>query len=245
MPQQSLNLFKIFRFPVGFVVLLWVFHIYKITYLKGYPSLGIYPRELFGLQGILTSPLSHGDFQHLISNSLPLLMTMTVIFWFYKRVAITSFLMIYILTGAAVWCFARPVFHIGASGIVYGLISFIFWTGIFRRNNKSIILSLVIVVMYSGYFYGIVPNQDGISWESHLFGAIVGVNVAFILKDLVEPTAERVDPWINESDDVAYYFSRDQFEYTKAQRIAMREEERREAQRLAYLRSINTADDID
>lgn len=223
MTKQPLNLGKIFRFPIGFVVLLWLFHFYKITYLQGYPSLGIYPREVFGLQGILTSPLSHGDFQHLISNSLPLLMTMTILFWFYKRVAVSSFLLIYILSGAAVWCFARPVFHIGASGIVYGLISFIFWTGIFRRNNKSIILSLVIVVMYSGYFYGIVPNQDGISWESHLFGALIGVFVAFILKDLVEPTDVKENPWLYESDDVEYYLNRDQFAYTKQQRRIMEE----------------------
>lgn len=225
MAQQPLNLVKIIRFPIGFVVLLWLFHFYKITFLDGYPSLGIYPREVFGLQGILTSPLSHGDFQHLISNSLPLLMTMTVIFWFYKRVAVSSFFLIYILTGAAVWCFARPVYHIGASGIVYGLISFIFWTGIFRRNNKSIILSLVIVVMYSGYFYGIVPNQDGISWESHLFGAVVGVFVAFVLKDLVEPSAEKENPWQHESTEVYHYLSRDQFEYTKAERKEIRERE--------------------
>jgi len=193
MAQQPLNLVKIFRFPVGFVVLLWLFHFYKITFLEGYPSLGIYPREVFGLQGILTSPLSHGDFQHLISNSLPLLMTMT-------------------------------------------------WTGIFRRNNKSIILSLVIVVMYSGYFYGIVPNQDGISWESHLFGAVVGVFVAFILKDLVEPSTERRDPWINESDEVTHYLRRDQFDYTKAQRLEM---QRREAERLEYLRQLRISQEGD
>jgi len=223
MAQQPLNLVKIFRFPVGFVILLWFFHFYKITFLYGYPSLGIYPREVFGLQGILTSPLSHGDFQHLISNSLPLLMTMTIIFWFYKRVAVSSFFLIYLLSGAAVWCFARPVFHIGASGIVYGLVSFIFWTGIFRRNNKSIILSLVIVVMYSGYFYGIVPNQDGISWESHLFGAIVGVFVAFILKDLVEPSVVKENPWQYESEDVIHYLSRDQFDFTKEERRILEE----------------------
>ena len=150
--------------------------------------------------------------------------------------------MIYILSGAAVWCFARPVYHIGASGIVYGLISFIFWTGIFRRNNKSIILSLVIVVMYSGYFYGIVPNQDGISWESHLFGAVVGVFVAFILKDLVEPSTERRDPWINESDEVTHYLRRDQFDYTKAQRLEM---QRREAERLEYLRQLRISQEGD
>lgn len=212
-------------FPIAFVVILWIFHFYKLAFLSGYPSLGIYPRETFGLQGILTSPLSHGDFQHLISNSVPLFVTTFIIFYFYRRVAFASFALIYIMTGVAVWLFARPVYHIGASGVVYGLISFIMWSGIFRRNLKSIALSLVIVTMYSGYFYGIVPNEDGISWESHLFGAVAGVIVAFLFKGLIEKDEINISPWEGDDESVKYLFPRDVFVYTKTQRSQQEESE--------------------
>lgn len=215
---KSRSLSSIVAFPLVFVAILWIAHFYKITVPAGSGSLGIYPREWFGLKGILTAPLSHGDFHHLISNSVPLLVTLTMIFWFYRRVAVFSFFMIYILTGVAVWLFGRSVFHIGASGVVYGLVSFILWTGIFRRNLKSIILSLVIVIMYSGYFYGILPNQPGISWESHLFGAIVGVYVAFLFKNLIEKDEIGRDPWEGESDETNFFLKRDQFQLTKDER---------------------------
>ncbi len=215
--------FRALYFPLFFVVILWIIHIYKITFLDGYPSLGIYPRETFGLQGILTAPLSHGDFEHLISNSAPLLVSLTMIFLFYRRVAYLSFVLIYLLTGAAVWLFAREVFHIGASGVVYGLISFIFWSGIFRRNIKSIVLSLIIVVMYSGILIGVVPNQDGISWESHLFGAIVGMFVAYLLRKLIERDEQpKRDPWIDDDDRENFYLDRDTFEFTKEERNRFR-----------------------
>ncbi len=222
MAKSAKSFFRALYFPVSFVVVLWIMHIYKITFLDGYPSLGIYPRETFGLQGILTAPLSHGDFEHLISNSVPLLGSLFIIFLFYKRVAFLSFFLIYLLTGAAVWLFGREVFHIGASGVVYGLISFIFWSGVFRRNIKSIILSLVVVILYSGLLYGVLPTEDGISWESHLFGAIVGMFVAYLLRKLIEQDEVTRDPWIDEDDRENYYLGRDAFDFTKAEREQIR-----------------------
>lgn len=222
MANSSKSFFRALYFPVSFVVVLWIMHIYKITFLEGYPSLGIYPREMFGLQGILTAPLSHGDFEHLISNSVPLLGSLFIIFLFYRRVAFLSFFLIYILTGAAVWLFGREVFHIGASGVVYGLISFIFWSGVFRRNIKSIILSLVVVILYSGLLYGVLPTEEGISWESHLFGAIVGMFVAYLLRKLIEKDEVHSDPWIDEDDRENYYLGRDTFDFTKEEREQIR-----------------------
>ncbi len=215
---KSRSIGSIIGFPLLFVSILWIAHFYKIAVPQGPGSLGIYPRELFGLKGIITAPMSHGDFHHLISNSLPLLVTMTIISWFYRRVATYSFVLIYVLTGAAVWLFGRSVFHIGASGLVYGLVSFIFWSGVFRRNLKSIVLSLVIVVMYSGYLHGILPNQEGISWESHLFGAIVGIYIAYVLKGMVESDEITRDPWADESNEKNFFLKRDQFDLTKEER---------------------------
>jgi membrane associated rhomboid family serine protease len=138
---------------------------------------------------------------------------MAIIFIFYKRVAVKSFILIYLLTGLAVWLFARSVFHIGASGVVYGLVSFVFWTGVFRRNLKSIVLSLIILVMYSGYFLGIVPGQEGISWESHLYGGVVGILIAYLFKDRVEAD-EIPETYIDEPEADDYFLRRDIFEKT-------------------------------
>ncbi len=129
-----------------------------------------------------------------------------------------SFVFIYLLTGFSVWLFGRSVYHIGASGVVYGLVSFIFWSGIFRRNIKSIVLALIVTILYSGYLQGIVPFQEGISWESHLLGGIVGIIVAFLFKGIIEQDEEQPDPWANESTDQEYYLARDTFEMTKEER---------------------------
>lgn len=197
---------------------MWIIHIFK--FLPSY-KYGLKPREQDGLIGILSSPFIHSDYQHLISNSVPFLILMTIIGFFYRKVAFPSFFIIYLLTGAAVWLFARDAFHIGASGVVYGLVSFVFWTGIFRRNIKSIVLALVVTVLYSGYLGGITPNQDGISWESHLFGGIVGIFAAFLLKNIREKDESEVQEPMEEAPE-KYYLPRDTFDMTRAEREAQR-----------------------
>src|SRR5690606_20893347 len=104
------------------------------------------------------------------NNSVPFLVGATIISFFYRRIAFGAILLIWLLTGALVWVFAKPAYHIGASGVVYGMISFIFWAGLFNRDRQSIVLSLIILFVYSGMFYGVLPNQPGVSWESHLLG---------------------------------------------------------------------------
>lgn len=127
--------------------------------------------------------------------------------------------MIYLLTGLSVWIFGRRVFHIGASGVVYGLVAFVFWMGIFRRSLKSIILALIVTVLYSGYFFGILPNQEGISWESHLLGGLVGIFTAYWFKELIESDEVVQAPsWENEPASTQFFLDRDVFEKTKAER---------------------------
>lgn len=181
---------------------------------------GIFPREIDGLIGIITAPLVHGSWEHLISNSVPLFVTTTMIHFFYKRVAWPSFFLIYLLTGSAVWMFGRSVYHIGASGVVYGLIAFIFGSGIFRRNIKSIILALVVTILYSGYLGGVLPFQEGISWESHLLGGIVGVLIAWFMKGIIEKDEEQHDPWADEEHaEKEHFLPRDTFQKTKEERL--------------------------
>ncbi len=209
-----------FRVAAWLVAALWLIHLLQVAGGFDFGFLGTYPRKVWGMRGIIASPFIHADFPHLISNSVPLFILTSTIFFFYKKVATRAYLMIYLLTGLMVWIFARTVFHIGASGVVYGLVSFIFWNGIFRRSLQSIVLALVVTVLYSGYFAGILPNQEGISWESHLLGALVGIFVAYYFKEeiemeeLTQPASWELEP----EAESRPFLSADTFEQTKQER---------------------------
>ena len=127
-----------------------------------------------------------------------------------------------------VWMFARNVFHIGASGVVYGLVSFIFWNGIFRRSLQSIILALIVTILYSGYFAGILPNQEGISWESHLLGGIVGIFVAYYFKEELEADEkEKPASWeLEQESEKLPFLNPDSFEKTRQERNRQAPEKR-------------------
>lgn len=193
---------------------------------------GIYPRETEGLWGILFAPFLHANWQHFFSNIFPIIALLFMMEAFYPRVSRLASLGIAFLTGVLVWLFARNSYHIGASGLVYGLISFLFWSGIFRGNRRSIILSLVVLTAYSSYFDGMQPRQ-GISWESHLFGALAGMFFAFVLKTVKEAGEEIAE--VDYGVIKTHFLPRDAFEYTREQRAAMlaealrREEELRRA----------------
>ena len=217
MKEKTVKAIEALRFPFFFIVLMWAVHLFKAATGFRLASLGIFPRDVSGLKGIITAPLIHGDWQHLISNTVPLAALTAIIFLFYRRVAVKSFLIIYLLTGLGVWLMARSVYHIGASGIVYGLVSFVFWSSVFRRSFKSIALALVILVMYSGYFLGIVPGEEGISWESHLYGAVAGIIVSWFFKNALEQD-EIPRPLLDEEPSDEFLLPRDAFERTRSER---------------------------
>ncbi len=226
MDNSGKNTLRLIQLPAYLVISLWIIHILKLSLGLDLGSFGLIARDSSGILGIFTAPFIHGSFQHLMSNSVPLFVMTLMIMFFYRRIAYQSILLIYLLTGIAVWAFARPnVIHIGASGVVYGLVSFVFWTGIFRRNLKSIMLALVITILYSGYFFGILPNQPGISWESHLFGGLVGILVAYWMRDLREKDEEPKDPWQDEKGKDEYFLPRNTFEETLLERAARRRSE--------------------
>jgi len=146
--------------------------------------LGIRPRTLTGLIGIFTAPMIHGNLTHLISNTIPLLFLGSVLFYFFPRIAGTVFFRCYIYTNVLVWIFSpRVSYHIGASGLIYGLSAFLIFFGFMRKEFWSLIISILVFLFYGGIFYGILPTDPGISWESHLSGAIVGIASAIDLKN--------------------------------------------------------------
>jgi len=185
--------------PLLFPIALWIVHLLSLLFSEDLSRLGLLPRNLLGLLGIFTSPLIHADFSHLISNTIPLIVLGYIIFYFYPKVSYMLFIFIYFFTGLLVWIFARQVFHIGASGIVYGFVSFLFFSGIFRKDNTSIALALVITFLYGGLVWGMIPGWKGISWESHLFGAITGLIAAYLFRK-IDPPTKKYD-WEDEPDD--------------------------------------------
>lgn len=164
------------------VFLMWL--VFVLDYLQGFDfgRFGIFPRTISGSIGIITAPLIHGGIMHILSNTFPLLILGAILFFYYKRIAGRVFLGAYFLTNLLVWLLARPAYHIGASGLVYSLAAFLVAFGIFRRDAISILISVVVLVLYGSIFWGVIPANNGVSWESHLFGAIVGVFLAFSYK---------------------------------------------------------------
>jgi membrane associated rhomboid family serine protease len=209
------------RWPAYLIGGLWLIHGLQALLGFDFGYYGVYPRTIFGLRGILFSPLIHGDWGHLMANTPPLFAMSVIIMFFYRKVAIPSFTLIYFLTGLAVWGFGRQVFHIGASGVVYGLVSFVFFSGIFRRNLKSIVLALIVLMYYGSMFLGVLPGKEGVSWESHLLGAIVGVLIAFLYRNNKEKDEEpkrysyEDDPQLLQQD---FFLNRDIFDKTKQER---------------------------
>jgi membrane associated rhomboid family serine protease len=204
----------------GFLFFIWLIQLFQ--HFSGYDlgELGIFPREFSRLFGIITGPLIHGDFQHIMSNSIPLAISGFMIFYFYPTIAFRAFAMIYLLTGSFVWIFAKPAYHIGISGVVYGLVAFIFWNGIFRKNTKSLAIMTIIFTLYSGMFAGVFPIEvetiHKISWESHLIGALIGIFTSYYFKDELEEDEIKKVP-IEEGK--LPYFARDTFTKTKYERL--------------------------
>lgn len=182
MRNKTSKIFFSLFFPLIFIGLLWSVKLFEIASGNSLSWYGIYPRTVHGLVGVFAGPLLHADFDHLISNTIPLLILGSVMFYFYRTIAFQVFFWVYLMTGIWVWAAARESYHIGASGILYGFVSFLFFSGIFRKDTRLLALSLFVVFLYGGTVWGIFPLRTGISWESHLLGAIAGLITAYNFK---------------------------------------------------------------
>lgn len=172
--------------PVVFVVIVWMVKITELTLNIDLVQFGLIPRSLQGLAGIITAPLLHADLKHLISNTAPLFILGTALFYFYKKIAWRITLLIYIMTGVWVWLAARDSIHIGASGIIYGFAVFLIFSGVLRKDNKLLAISMLVILFYGGLVWGIFPKffpKENISWESHFMGSIAGLITSFFFKD--------------------------------------------------------------
>lgn len=166
-------------YPFLFVGIIWIIKAIEVVTFRDFSDYGLIPRTYIGLRGIFLAPLIHGNLPHLISNSLPLLILGIITFHFYRKIAFEIFIWVYLLTGICVWIVGENAVHVGASGIIYGFASFIFFSGIFRREGRALLLALLVGLVYGGIVWGILPGQPGVSWQYHLYGALTGALCAY------------------------------------------------------------------
>lgn len=174
-------------FPAILVGILWIIKIIEVGFQISFSELGLLPQTFTGLRGILFSPLLHSDWKHLSANSVPLFLLASGLFYYYDRKATTIFILSWLITGLWVWIFAKDTgIHIGASGVVYALATFHFTGGLLRREPRMMAFSLLVVFLYGGLVWGVIPDffpEKNISWESHLLGGLAGILLAFAYRN--------------------------------------------------------------
>jgi len=191
------------------VILLWLIQITSALFGLKLVSFGVYPGEIPGLKGILFAPLIHGSFAHIFSNTLPLLVMGTTMLLGYPRSSKFVFPALYFGVGLMVWIFGRESFHVGASGINFGLLTFVFVIGALRWDKSAIALSCLVFFMYGSMIWGIFPTEPGVSFESHFFGAAIGVLCAIIFRNFDPKPPEKRYDWEDETEEPADYLEDD------------------------------------
>lgn len=171
-----------FAIAVAFALLLWAVKLIEFFGGLDFAHFGIYPQSVDGLVGILCAPFIHASFAHLFANTAPLIVIGAMLLYGYPRSVKVLLPAVYLGGGAAVWLFARESYHIGASGLVFGMLFFVLTIGILRWDRRAIALSLVLFLLYGGMIWGILPAAEEISFESHLSGALIGMVMAFLLR---------------------------------------------------------------
>lgn len=190
---------------IVWVVLIWLAFIVDYTGLFAwdFSRLGILPGVADGLIGIIFSPFIHSSFSHLLSNTLPLLILIWFLFYFYSKIAFGAFVCLWLSSGLFTWIIGRGSYHVGASGLVFGLLFFLFFSGIFRKYIPLVAVSLIVAFIYGSTIWSIFPITEivdaSISWEGHLSGAISGLIFAIVFRKQGPQKPEVV--WEEEDND--------------------------------------------
>jgi membrane associated rhomboid family serine protease len=169
-------------FPFTFIVLIWLIHLAQAFLQQDWGIYSVYPRHISGLIGIITSPLLHASWEHLIGNTIPLIVLAFLLYNSYREIAGKIFWLSFLLNGALLWLFAREAIHLGASGVVYALASFLFFSGLIRRHPQLAMLSFLIIFLYGSLVWGIFPFDPQVSWEAHLYGGLTGLILSIVYR---------------------------------------------------------------
>jgi membrane associated rhomboid family serine protease len=190
-------------YPLFFVLLLWYVFWAQVEFLPSIKNFGISPLTIEGLKGIVFSPFIHSDIEHLYHNSIPLFVLTVFLFYFYREIAWKIIIYGILLSGFITWCIGRPGNHIGASGLIYVLVSFIFFKGIFAKHYRLVALSLLIIFLYGSMIWYVFPVKEGMSWEGHLAGLFTGFLFSVIFRKPIAKPEKYTwqQPDYNEDDD--------------------------------------------
>ena len=181
-PRAQRNFTLALKIALALAVLLWIILIVDTVLGLGLGRFGLRPRHAEGLVGIFTAPLLHSGAEHLFSNTLPLLISMTTLLYLYPRSAMRVIPVIWLGSGLLAWMIGRPSLHFGASGFVYGLLAYVFISGILRMDMRSVAVSVMVWFLYGSMIWGVLPIRPNMSWELHLSGAILGVALAILYR---------------------------------------------------------------
>ena len=193
----------VIAYPILFVLIIWLVFWFEVRFGFNFSKYGVYPQTLKGLRGVVLSPFIHGDLKHLYHNTIPLFVLSAALLYFYRAIAWKVLFWGVLLSGILTWCIGRPSFHIGASGLIYVLVSFTFFKGVFAKHYRLIALSLLVVFLYGSMIWYTLPIEQGISWEGHLSGLIVGLFFALVFRKSIAKPQKYIweDKNYNEADD--------------------------------------------
>ncbi|CAI8319670.1 MAG: Uncharacterised protein [Cryomorphaceae bacterium] len=169
--------------PLLFLLMMWLVKIIEMNFQINFVRYGVFPKTIDGLKGVLFSPFIHKDFTHLINNSYPIIILGGMLFAIYHKIATQLFIWLYFISGFLLWVIGRPSFHIGASGLIYALASFLLVSGIIRKNPRLTAVSMLVIFLYGSMIWGLLPTKEPISWEGHLAGFIAGILVAIFYRN--------------------------------------------------------------
>lgn len=165
---------------VLFIISLWIIKSAESLWSFSLSNWGVFPGDWSSLAGILFMPFIHGSWDHLASNTLPLVLLASLLNYGYPKTQWRVIAVVWMVSGLGVWLLGRESYHIGASGLTHGLFYFLFLAAILRRDKRSIALMMVAVFMFGSMVLSVLPWDPQISFEGHLFGAVGGVASALL-----------------------------------------------------------------
>ncbi len=165
-----------------FIGLLWTIFILDAVFGLRLGRFGLRPGSIPGLIGVVSAPLLHGSVQHLLSNTIPLLVSLTAALYLYPVSSVRVIPLIWLGSGAIAWLIGRPSLHFGVSGLIYGLLAYVFFGGILRRDMRSVSVSLLVGFLYGSMIWGVLPIRPNMSWEMHLGGVLMGGLLAILYR---------------------------------------------------------------
>ena len=181
--QRARSSFRLaFKIALVFIGVLWAVFIIDAAFGLRLGRFGLRPGSIPGLIGIVTAPLLHGGFQHILSNTIPLLVSLTATLYLYPSSSTRVIPLLWLGSGAIAWYIGRPSLHFGVSGLIYGLLAYVFIGGILRLDMRSVAVSLLVGFLYGSMIWGVLPIRPNMSWEMHLGGAMMGCLLAVLYR---------------------------------------------------------------